>query len=91
MVGRPLRSSHPEPRCDCRARMSHLGMGRRAFWAEVQQVQEPCSRCTLGMWRAERTQVSRSSMRERGDGGPEVTGVRRSQVMKGVTSSLELI
>jgi len=30
-------------------------------------------------------------MRERGNGEPEVTGVRRGRVMKGVTSSMELI
>lgn len=35
--------------------------------------------------------VSGSSMRERGNGEPEVTGVRRGRVMKGVTSSMELI
>ena len=50
-----------------------------------------CSRHTLGVWRAERMQVSGSSLRERGDGGPEVTGIRRDWVMKGATSSLELI
>ena len=68
--GRPLRRGHPELRCDCSTRMSHLGTGRKTFWVEVQPVQEPCSRHTLGMWRAERMQVSRSTVRERGDGGP---------------------
>ena len=35
--------------------------------------------------------MSGSSVREWGNGGPEVTGVRRDWVLKGATSSLELI
>lgn len=69
--GRPLRRGHPELRRDCSTCVSHLGTGRKAFRVEVQRVQEPCSRRTLGMWRAERMQVSGSSVRELGDGGPE--------------------
>ena len=57
------------------------GVGK-TFWVEVQQVQEPCSRHTLGVWRAERTQVSRSTMRERGDGGP-AAGTRQRMEGRG--------
>ena len=66
------------------------GAGRKAFWAEVQQVQEPCSspRWACG---GERVHVSGSSVREQGNGGPEVTGGSRGWAMKRVISSVELI
>ena len=52
-VGGGLSEAAPEPQRDCSAPVSHLGAGRKALWAELQLVQEPCGRPTLGVWRGE--------------------------------------